>query len=89
MLNDSQLIAVEQYEIKTIHRIWGLTVSSLSFFLVRREKRTRDANNYARRHRFSRLLASQLDARARARALPSLNLKKKRDCSQSTLEANR
>ena len=41
MLNDSQLIAVEQYEIKTIHRIWGLTASSLSFFLVRREKRTR------------------------------------------------
>ena len=66
MLNDSQLIAVEQYEIKTIHRIWGLTASSLSFFLVRREKRTRDANNYARRHRFSRLLVSQLDDGARA-----------------------
>ena len=69
MLNDSQLIAVEQYEIKTIHRIWGLTASSLSFFLVRREKRTRDANNYARRHRFSRLLVSQLDARARMHCL--------------------
>ena len=69
MLNDTHLITVEQYEIKTIHRIWGLTASSLSFFLVRREKRTRDANNYTRRHRFSRLLVSQLDARARVHCL--------------------
>ena len=69
MLNDSQLIAVELYEIKTIHRIWGLTASSLSFFLVRRAKPTTDANNYARRHRFWRLLALQLDARARVHSL--------------------
>ena len=34
--------------------------------------------------RFSRLAASPLNARARA--LPLLNLKKKRDCSQSSLE---
>ena len=65
MLNDTHLIAVEQYEIKTIHRIWGLTTSSLSFFLVRRPKRARHANDQARHARFSRLAASQLDARAR------------------------
>ena len=44
---------------------------SLFFFLVRRAKRPR----------FSRLAASPLNAHARA--LPLLNLKKKRDCSQS------
>ena len=33
--------------------------------------------------RVSRLAALPQNARARARALPSLNLKKKRDCSQS------
>ena len=69
MLNDTHLVAVEQYEIKTIHRIWGLTASSLSFFLVRRAKRASHANDHARRHRFSRLLASQLDARARVHSL--------------------
>ena len=37
------------------------------------------------RPRFSRLAASPLNARARA--LPLLNLKKKRDCSQSTLSS--
>ena len=36
------------------------------------------------RPRFSRLAASPLNARARA--LPLLNLKKKRDCLQSTHE---
>ena len=35
------------------------------------------------RPRFSRLAASPLNARSCARALPLLNLKKKRDCSQS------
>ena len=46
----------------------------LFFFLVRRAKRPR----------FSRLAASPLNARARG--LPLLNLKKKRDCSQSSRE---
>ena len=44
------------------------------FSLVRRAKRPR----------FSRLAASPLNARARA--IPLLNLKKKRDCSQSSRE---
>ena len=69
MLNDSQIIAVEQYEIKTIHRIWGLTTSSLSFFLVRRAKRARHANDQACYPRFSRLAASQLDVRERVHSL--------------------
>ena len=43
---------------------------SLSFFLVRRAKRPGHAKND--------------HARPRARALPLLNLKKKRDCSQSS-----
>ena len=47
---------------------------SLFFFMVRRAKRPR----------FSRLAASPLNARARG--LPLLNLKKKRDCSQSSRE---
>ena len=63
-----------------------------SLFLVRRAKRPRHANDHARdwrretgearRPRFSRLAASPLNAQAHA--LPILNLKKKRDCSQST-----
>ena len=37
------------------------------------------------RPRFSRAVASPLDARLRTRALPSLNVKKKIDCSQSRI----
>ena len=52
-------------------------MSSLSFFLVRLAKR--------RRHTPPSFLASRGFAAqgSRARALPLLNLKKKRDCSQS------
>ena len=39
------------------------------------------------RPRFSRAVASPLDARLRTRAPPSLNLKKKIDCSQSRILA--
>ena len=45
----------------------------------RREKRARYANDHARAL-VARVFAAR---RARARVLPSLNLKKKRDCSQS------
>ena len=40
------------------------------------------------RHRSSRLAALPLNARARARALPLLNMKKKRDGSQSKQHVN-
>ena len=70
-------------------------ILSLSFFFVRRAKRPRHANDHARDwRRETRLppsfLASRRFAaqRSRARALPLLNLKKKRGCSQSTILAH-
>ena len=50
-------------------------------FLVLRAKRTRHENDHARDWR-----RETGEARSRARSLPSLNLKKKRDCSQSSRE---
>jgi len=55
------------------------TSRGLSFFLVRRAKRARHTNDHARAL-VSRVFAAR---RFLARALPSLNLKKKEDCLQS------
>ena len=62
------------------------SLRAVSFFLVRRAKRTWHENDHARdwrrRPRFSTRLAV-LSLNARARVHSSVNLKKKRDCSQS------
>ena len=59
-------------------------MSSLSFFLVHRAKRSRHANDHAGYLRCETGQASRAAALvSRARALPSLNMKKNRDCSQS------
>ena len=54
-------------------------MNSLSFFSARRTKRARDENEHA-----SRGFAAQ--RRSCARALSSLNLKKRRECAQSCLK---
>ena len=59
-------------------------MSSLSFFLVHGAKRSRHANDHAGYLRCETGEASRAAALvSRARALPSLNMKKNRDCSQS------
>ena len=60
----------------TFEFLTGLCRCSLSFFFFLRAKRARQEND----HRYSRL--------SRARALPSLNLKKKGDCPIKTTVTN-